>query len=63
MSSMSVNAAGTMTSVSAVEVMSPPITAIAIGSRNALSPPRPSATGSMPAIMATVVMTIGRARL
>jgi len=63
MSSTSVNAAGTMTSVSAVEVIRPPITATAIGWRNEVSPPRPMATGNMPAIMATVVMTIGRARL
>ena len=34
MSSTSVNTAGTMTSVSAVEVISPPMTAIAMGARN-----------------------------
>src|SRR5580693_6268248 len=63
MSSNTVNTAGTMTSVSAVEVISPPITAIAIGPRKSLSPPQPIATGIMPATMATVVMTMGRARL
>ena len=38
MSSMSVKAAGTITSVSAVDVSSPPMTATAIGARNELSP-------------------------
>ncbi len=63
MSSSTVNTAGTITRVNAVEVISPPITAIAIGPRKSLSPPQPTATGNMPATMATVVMTMGRARL
>src|SRR6185437_4213880 len=60
-SSIRVKPAGTTISVSAVEVIRPPITAIAIGARN--SSPTAMATGSMPATMATVVMTMGRARL
>ena len=40
----------------------PPITATAMGWRNSEPLPRVSAVGSMPAIMARVVMTIGRAR-
>ena len=44
-------------------MISPPITTIAIGARKLGSVPRPSAIGSMPAPMAMVVMTIGRARL
>ena len=63
MSSIRVNAAGTITSVNAVEVMRPPITATAIGARNEASPWIPIATGNMPATIATVVITIGRARL
>src|SRR6185503_7266402 len=63
MSSTSVKAAGTITSVNIVEVIKPPITATAIGPRKELSPWKPIATGSMPATIATVVMTIGRARL
>ena len=43
--------------------MSPPMTAIAIGMRNSESAPQPIATGNIPQHMATVVMTIGRARL
>src|SRR6202522_3424023 len=52
MSSMTEKAAGTITSVSPVEVMSPPMTAIAMGPRKASSPPNPDATGSMPATIA-----------
>ena len=46
-----------------VDSKSPPITAIAMGARN--SPPSPvaSAEGIIPALMAMVVMTMGRARL
>src|SRR3546814_4621076 len=45
-------------------VIRPPITAVAIGERKLESVPlRLSAIGSMPAIIATVVITIGRARL
>ena len=62
MSSISVKAAGTITNVNPVEVMRPPMTAIAMGPRKALSPPKPMATGSIPATMATVVITMGRAR-
>src|SRR6266403_6176117 len=62
-SSNTVKTAGTMTNVSRVDVTSPPMTAMAIGDRKSLSPPQPSATGSMPATMATVVITIGLARL
>jgi hypothetical protein len=36
---------------------------MAIGCRKLASAPSPSAMGSMPAIMATVVIMIGRARL
>ena len=60
MSSTSENIAGTTNSVSSVEVMRPPITAIPIGARNSWML---SATGNMPATIATVVMMIGRARL
>ncbi len=42
--------------------MRPPITASAIGCRNSAPSPIPSAVGNMPAAIATVVMTIGRAR-
>ncbi len=46
-----------------VEVMRPPITARAIGAR--ISPPSPSASavGSIPKIIARVVMMIGRSRI
>ena len=40
----------------------PPMTAIAMGERNSAPAPRPSALGTMPAIIAIVVMMIGRAR-
>ena len=46
-----------------VEVISPPITAIDIGERKLGSDPIPSAIGIMPAVIAIVVMMIGRARL
>ncbi|NDE87649.1 MAG: putative sulfate exporter family transporter, partial [Gammaproteobacteria bacterium] len=62
MSSTKENIEGTITSVSSVEVMSPPITATPIGARNPAAAVL-KATGSMPATMATVVMMIGRARL
>src|SRR5882757_4046882 len=62
-SSNTVKTAGTMIKVSKVEVTKPPMTAMAIGDRKSLSPAKPMATGSMPATMATVVMTMGRARL
>jgi hypothetical protein len=46
-----------------VEKMRPPITVIPIGARQLASPVRERAIGSMPATIATVVMTIGCARL
>ena len=42
--------------------MSPPMTAIAIGDRNSPPAPNAKALGTMPATMAMVVMTMGRAR-
>ena len=63
MSSTRVNAAGTTTRLSTVEVIRPPITVIAIGARKLESPPRPTAIGNMPAPMARVVISTGRARL
>jgi hypothetical protein len=54
---------GTTSRLNAVEVSKPPITAIAMGWRKLASAPSPSASGNMPTIMATVVITIGRARL
>ena len=41
----------------------PPVTAMAMDERNISPRSNCSATGNMPAIMATVVMTMGRARL
>ena len=46
-----------------VEVNNPPITAIAMGERKLGSDPQPIAIGNIPAIIAIVVITIGRARL
>jgi hypothetical protein len=43
--------------------MRPPITAVAIGMRKLGSAPKPIAIGSIPAPMAMVVITMGRARL
>ena len=43
--------------------MSPPITARAIGARNSAPAPSASASGSMPKIIASVVITIGRSRI
>ncbi len=62
-SSITVNTAGTKTSDSSVDMIRPPITAIAIGERKPPPSPRPSAEGNMPAAIAIVVITIGRARL
>ena len=61
--SISEYATGTTIKVSRVEVISPPITHTAIGAR--VSPPSliASATGSMPKIIAAVVITIGRSRM
>ena len=58
------NTTGTTSRLSTVDVISPPMTAIAIGERklgSAVS--KPNAIGSIPAPMAIVVMMIGRARL
>ena len=59
---MIVKTAGTNSNDRNVDTMSPPITAIAIGDRN--SPPAPiaKALGAIPAVIAIVVITIGRAR-
>ena len=46
-----------------VDTISPPITTIPIGARQAPSPDSDRAVGTMPAVIATVVMTIGWARL
>ncbi len=62
-SSITVKNDGTNTSDSTVETSRPPITAIAIGARNSPPSPNAMALGSMPATMASVVMTMGRARL
>jgi hypothetical protein len=53
---MIVKAAGTNTRLRKVEASSPPISAIAIGERNAPPSPIPNAEGTMPAVMAAVVM-------
>ena len=42
--------------------MTPPMTATAIGARNSLPSPRESAVGSMPRIIAALVIRIGRSR-
>ena len=62
-SSTKVKTTGITSRLRNVEVISPPITTIAIGARKLGSVPRPSAIGSMPAPIAMVVITIGRARL
>src|SRR6185437_3980696 len=61
-SSITMNIAGTNTSESTVEKIRPPITASAIGERNSPPAPTASALGVMPATIAIVVITIGRAR-
>src|SRR6185312_9045404 len=61
-SSITMNIAGTNTSDRTVENSRPPMTASAIGERNSPPAPKASALGIMPAIMAMVVITIGRAR-
>jgi hypothetical protein len=60
---MYVNTAGTTSRLSSVEVIRPPITAMAMGERKLGSAPQPKASGSMPAPMAMEVITIGRLRL
>ena len=49
-------------SVSMVEVMSPPTTARAMGARISAPAPRARNRGSMPPIMAKLVMRMGRSR-
>ena len=56
-------ATGTTTRVSSVEVIRPPMVAIEIGARKSLPSPRPMADGSMPRIMAMVVIRMGRRRI
>lgn len=63
MSSMNAWTTGTRTSDSTVELMSPPITAISIGTRNSDPSPRTIAVGTMPAAIAEVVMMIGAGAL
>ena len=53
---------GTTTSVRSVDVSRPPIVAIEIGARNSPPSPRPKADGTIPRIIASVVITIGRSR-
>ena len=61
---MKVNTEGTTSKLKNVEVIKPPMTATAIGLRKLLSAaPQPKAIGIMPAPMAIVVITIGRALL
>ena len=55
--------AGTSSSVSTVEKIRPPITVTPIGARQLPSPDSDIAIGTMPATIATVVITIGWARL
>ena len=54
---------GTTTSVRSVEVMTPPMIARPMGACCSAPSPRPSASGSMPKIIAVVVMRIGRSRI
>ena len=60
---MIVKSDGTKIRLSTVDVASPPITAIAIGALNSPPSENANADGIIPADIATVVMTIGRARL
>ena len=59
---MSEYTTGMTTSVSSVDTVMPPITVIAIGVRTSAPSPNPSAIGTSPRIVLTVVMTIGRKR-
>lgn len=59
-SSRTVDITGTTNSVSIVEVINPPMTARAIGARCSAPSPMANARGSIPKIIATVVMMIGR---
>ena len=61
--SVKVSTTGTTTSVSSVEEIRPPITACAMGAFCPLPSWRLSASGSIPKIMASVVMTMGRKRV
>jgi hypothetical protein len=62
-SSRMVYTTGTTISVSSVEVMRPPTTARAIGARNSAPSPSAKNSGSMPKIIAVVVIRIGRSRV
>ena len=53
---------GTTTSVSSVEVMTPPMIARPIGACVSPLSPKPSASGNMPKIIAAVVIRMGRRR-
>src|SRR5690606_13601616 len=55
-------ATGTTMSVSAVAMVRPPMTAIASGARRSAPRPMPSAIGSRPSTVVTVVIRIGRRR-
>ena len=61
--SIRLNTTGTNSSDRAVEVISPPMTAMAMGERKAVPSPNAAAIGSIPSPIAIVVMMIGRARL
>ena len=45
-----------------MELITPPMTAIAIGARNSLPSPLLMAVGSMPSTIAALVIRIGRSR-
>ena len=54
---------GTRNSVKNSELVKPPMITVPIDLRNSAPSVIPSASGIMPAIIATVVMTIGRKRI
>jgi len=60
---MSANAAGKTNRVATVAKANPPMTARPSGAVCSPPSPRPSAIGTMPAIMAKLVMRMGRKRL
>ena len=53
---------GITTSVNSVEVVNPPITASAMGERNAAPSPKPKVNGNNPNIVVRLVMKMGRIR-
>ena len=59
---MITNSAGMNSNDRNVETKSPPMTAVAIGDRNSAPAPNAKALGTMPAIIAMLVMIMGRAR-